>query len=527
MTATPTREAAANGLFPCLLAIGLPLVAGLVLGGDSSWDLRNYHLYDAHAWWTGRDASDIAAAQQQTWHNPTLDLPLYLLVRAGATARALTLWLVLPAMLLLWSLSRLHARLSDAPPTRWAQLALAVLALSGAGVGGTLGLSSNDVFVAAGLLLALSLSIDAQDGATLRNWALAGLVAGMTAGLKLSAAYACIALACTVLPSAGWATRGRRLAALAAGGALGASLSYGWWGWHLQAVHGNPFFPYFNDIFRSDAAMAVSHADLRFRPPTAFDAALAPFRLLRGSTLFSELRMRDPRLLLGIAGFAWLAVRTGASRPGVRTRMQAMFLFAAVGTITWAAQSGIYRYATPLEAVGALAVVLVAQRARRWQAGVLLLVVFLVSADTRRPHWGRAAASAPLDTMQAPPLGAGALVVTATGDPLAYLGLGLPADVPLVALGNNFMQPARCTTLQQRASGRVLRQHGPLWLLEDPAGDIAGARSLLAADYGLAAGACVPFTNPLAPARLCRLARTGPARAPCLLSDGTRSDARR
>jgi hypothetical protein len=45
------------------LAIGLPLLAMAHLGLDSNWDLRNYHLYNPHAWLTGRMAIDIAPAQ--------------------------------------------------------------------------------------------------------------------------------------------------------------------------------------------------------------------------------------------------------------------------------------------------------------------------------------------------------------------------------------------------------------------------------------------------------------------------------
>jgi hypothetical protein len=203
-----------------------------------------------------------------------------------------------------------------------------------------------------------------------------------------------------------------------------------------------------------------------------------------------------------------------------------MLLFVVAGTAAWVAQSGIYRYATTLESLGALAVVLVAQRARYRPALVLLGLALLVSADSRRPHWGRTAGDGALQAMRAPPLGVGAMVVTATGDPLAYLALGLPRDVPLVGLGNNFMQPASCTALQQRASAALLAHQGPLWLLEDSTGPVAGARALLAESYGLAANACTTFANPLAPARVCRLSRSGPPRAPCLVSGETRTGSR-
>ena len=69
------------------LAALLPITAMLLLGFDANWDLKNYHLYNVHAWFTGRMATDIAPAQLQSWHNPLLDVPLYLIVTSGLPAR--------------------------------------------------------------------------------------------------------------------------------------------------------------------------------------------------------------------------------------------------------------------------------------------------------------------------------------------------------------------------------------------------------------------------------------------------------
>ena len=69
------------------LAVLPVLAAVLALGNDASWDTRNYHLYDPHALLHGRAAIDIAAAQLQGYHNPLLDLPMYLLASADAPPR--------------------------------------------------------------------------------------------------------------------------------------------------------------------------------------------------------------------------------------------------------------------------------------------------------------------------------------------------------------------------------------------------------------------------------------------------------
>ena len=46
---------------------------------DNNWDLRNYHLYNAFAWLDGRVSRDLFAAGYQSYFNPLLDLPYYVL----------------------------------------------------------------------------------------------------------------------------------------------------------------------------------------------------------------------------------------------------------------------------------------------------------------------------------------------------------------------------------------------------------------------------------------------------------------
>src|SRR5678815_4736525 len=62
--------------YAVLTAFGLLAV---LLGQTNSWDLRNYHLYDGWAFWTGRGDRDFAVAQLQTYFNPLLATFTYLL----------------------------------------------------------------------------------------------------------------------------------------------------------------------------------------------------------------------------------------------------------------------------------------------------------------------------------------------------------------------------------------------------------------------------------------------------------------
>ena len=109
MAETATRIAIGERLWRIALALLPALALVLLRGVDTNWDLRNYHLYDPHAWWTGRMAIDIAPAQLQTWHNPLLDLPLYLIVQSGWDLRWASAWLTLPFAIAIYLLLGLQA----------------------------------------------------------------------------------------------------------------------------------------------------------------------------------------------------------------------------------------------------------------------------------------------------------------------------------------------------------------------------------------------------------------------------------
>src|SRR5213595_3088398 len=67
---------------PLIAALIVPVLFGLLslmLGQDDNWDLKNYHLYNAYALLHDRIGFDMAPAQWQSYFNPALDVPYYLL----------------------------------------------------------------------------------------------------------------------------------------------------------------------------------------------------------------------------------------------------------------------------------------------------------------------------------------------------------------------------------------------------------------------------------------------------------------
>ena len=74
-------------LIGCLAAGAVALFLGFAL----EWDLLNYHLYNPHALLHGRHAIDLAPAQMQTFLNPVLHVPGYLLFTYWHSAAAVFL----------------------------------------------------------------------------------------------------------------------------------------------------------------------------------------------------------------------------------------------------------------------------------------------------------------------------------------------------------------------------------------------------------------------------------------------------
>ncbi|MBC7656338.1 MAG: hypothetical protein H7147_04085 [Frankiaceae bacterium] len=159
---------------------------------------------------------------------------------------------------------------------------------------------------------------------------------------------------------------------------------------------------------------------------------------------------------------------------------------------------------------------LLLQKLPRGQNIALLIALLVVSADTKRPNWGRMRSTAPLAGIVAVNIPGNSVVVIASGEPLAYMALALPGDVPIIAVANNLMTPGQCTQLQQRARARLLAHEGPSWSLSTDAANDKQAQPILRGNYGLVPdGACLEADSSIGKALLCPYRR---AATPTLLS---------
>jgi hypothetical protein len=490
-----------------LVSAVLTLVLGS-LGQDANWDLLNYHIYNPAAWLDGRLDSDIAPAQRQSWHNPLADLPLWWLIRAGAGGALVTAWLALPALIaLVFALMLLDAWLPTAT-SAVRSVATLLLATGGAAAVATLGTTFNDWIIAAGVMPALWWVVVSQARrGVLATWLPAGLLVGAVTGLKLTGAPYCAGLAAAALVAGPLRAAPARLMALALGGLLGAAATLGFWSWELWQRFGNPVMPYFNDLFGSTEVAALPFSDLRFRPNTVSEVLSGPVRLLRASQQFSELPLRDPRLLLGLLALAALPGAcwrraTESCQSGPATRLLAAFFVTSLALWLWL--YGIYRYTVPLELLAMLFVVgaLSLRLSRHWLWLALIAVVLVVNRATIRPDWGRQPFRTPMVEVDWPPLPPDSLLVICSADPVAFALPFAPRGLDALSLCNNLRRPSSCDDAQRRASRRINGHTGPLLLLDGP--DPARNEDLHA--LGLRReGECEPLPNSLSRLQLCTL----------------------
>jgi len=511
-------------LFPLGIVALLALCAAHT-PSDADWDLRNYHVYNAHALITGRFWTDIAPAQLQTFYVPFMDIALGAIRdRLDATPVLRNVVLSLPQGIAAALAFVLTLRIVPTALPGRRLLALLATLFSAAGAAGlpTLASAMSDMlpgaFMLGGLLLLTGETPGASPAGATRSATLAGLAFGVAAGLKLTCMPYCLAAGAALLavpprPPA------KRLALLAAFGLAGiavAAVIGGPWWLTMYRHFGNPVLPYLNQVFGSPFVPLRSFTDTRFLPRDLGMALAYPFYwATHARALVSELPVRDPRFAVAYIALGAIAVQTfrrrsTAMRDGRVVPMLAVFF--AVTFVLWEMQFSVLRYLATLELLTG-AMVLAALRPLLERPGIRLPVVLgfatlcvAVQAMTIYPDWGRMQGVLPMRASLPTPVEPDAVVVLLDGAPMAYLSDLLPRSARLVGANNNLVQPGSSGLLAQWAAMAIRNQAGPLYGLEDPT-EAPGAADQALAYYGLRRGRCAPVQSNLDnnAVHLCRL----------------------
>jgi hypothetical protein len=475
------------------LWLGIGAMLSLKLKQDGLWDTKNYHIYNVWAWLVGRHGRDIAAASLQSYFNPLPDLPYFVLATGPLDhwprllAALQGLWFGALGYLILRISFRLAQFQGRKPGS--ADVIATIIGVSGTMAVSQAGSTTNEIMLAWLVLLGFYLLMPLFQRETTarlyRSAALAGLFCGLAAGLKPTAIVyppaLCLALLCAPRSAE------KRLALAAAFTILviiGFLASYGWWGWHLYQLTGNPVFPMFNQLFHSDLIPPVGNTDHRFLPRDIAQWLFYPFFWLRNrADIVNEPAFSDPRYALAMLSLLLLPFATllkGRRTRGVGVEplhpvVWLVIVFTVVSYVLWLVLFSILRYAIPIEALTGILMLIAVQAILSHAPNkpavtsrhklVLLLLLVLAAATTHYPKWGRVPFGAQAFQVNPGNVPSNSLVLLG-GIPSAYIAPFFANAQKLDFIGLNwFVQSSHGYRLWNNIQQRISAQQGPIYIV--------------------------------------------------------------
>jgi hypothetical protein len=463
----------------------------LWLGQDMSWDLRNYHFYNPYAFLTGRMGHDIAVSHVATYYNPLMYLPFYFAVTSLPPKAVGFLLGFIPGfnVFFLYGIARQVIDLGRPDKTAWFCLATALVAMLGTNNLAEIGTTFGDNIQSLPVLAAVWLIVRFRERlcASVRSgWpvaAAAGLLAGAALGLKLPFAIYCVGLcvACFGLPAPFW----RRFALAFIFGLsvlAGTALTGGFWLMEMWQRFQNPFFPYFNELFKSPWGAIGDYRDMRFIPRNLAMWLLFPLWFNVDPTQVGEVGFRDLRfpvlyllLLALLVGVVWRRLkpsRTADINGGTSSVMTPfLVIFMVTSFVLWMKMFAVYRYAVVCEFLVPLTIFLVLgalfrDPRRQLRAALVCLVFLVVTLDPG--HWGRRAWTSDYFDVHLPEIAKPrSTIVLVTGhDPIAYMIPFFPPQVRFLRIQGYMTGPSPSPNETDRLMMRTLSEHsGPVLIL--------------------------------------------------------------
>lgn len=353
----------------------LALAVSFALGKDMTWDTLDYHLYAGFSALHDRFGPDYFAAGVQSYFNPYLYVPFYLLATSRLSALAAASILAVLQSGILWltyETALLAAPETDCRSRVAAGICATLLALGNPILINLLGASSVDVITAELVLAGWLLLLRAVRSPGGHEVGFAGLLLGAVSALKLTnSVHALSAGAVLLLVPVGWRGKLRHAVCFGVAMAAGFVLVALPWSLRLEQHFGNPLFPLLNGVFRSPHFSLARMQDQRFVPDSLRDALWRPFAIAAPVKMVDdEYAAPDVRyaLLVALAGMAallWCRRRfrpreEPAAAPGGVSSFRVLAALACgflVDWMIWLTISGNGRYFIPMACIAGILVV--------------------------------------------------------------------------------------------------------------------------------------------------------------------------
>jgi len=500
-----------------IASITICTLSGLLavcLGMDRFWDFRNYHLYAPYAFLHERLLFDVAPGQRQGYLDPVPNfLPYVLLFSSLNNFPRLVVFLLgaihgLNAVLL----ARIASQVLNFASSR-VRIALTMAALtigfSGAQVIGILGTTMTDLIVSIFALWSLSEALVAtcNSRGLFLPAVLSGGLIGVAIGLKLTAIFHGPGVGLIFIILAVQQRNARPVVWFVIAAIVGFVVSAGYHMsvmWHLFR---NPFFPLFNDIFKSPFYDPVALVDDRFLPRNFLQYLAYPFYwAIDGGGLTVELSFRDPRGALTYLSVAVVLIATllrirqwKSDQPGL-TPLLAVCVFVAVSYIGWVCIFGIYRYFICIEmlsgivVVGTLARVLTNSAPKQLFASVAVAALALGATKFFPLERYTTAYGQKYIEVEVPSLPKNSVVVALGGEPVSYIVPFAEPSIRFVSIDNNMLKIDQNSGLTKILRSVLADQDAKKFLLKSPGAPPPQVeQDLKYLDLKLTGGNCLPI----------------------------------
>ena len=397
-----------HNLIMATLFVLIGIIVSLCLRYEIIIDLYNYHYFVPWAFLHHRTFTDIALAAENSYHNPLIDIPIYLLVKYFNHQP----WVYYTYFGVFWGLLifvfyKICRNILQ--PSQKAELFLAlIIAMTGFATLSQIGTSSQEVILALGTMTTLywlhkEIFITAKERPLVIS--AAGFLLGAMFGFKYTAVTYCLGAGFTLILFFKHLQHPiKTVFYFALGGILGFLCIDGFWMWRLYQEFGNPLFPYLNNIFKSDYidAKMFSYNSVLYKK-SFLDYLIFPYLVSfnQENRIAAEAFYRDPRfaigyslLLIAAISYLWSLITPKKRQLNVGTLFLVVFAF--VSYVVWLFILPIMRYAIPIELLIAILGVMYfftlkpksAIGFALWcSAGLIML--FTLFAGLPYPNWGQ------------------------------------------------------------------------------------------------------------------------------------------
>lgn len=265
-----------------LLLLAFLMISGILtlsLGQDKSIELQLYHYFNVHSFLTHRMSQDIVPCGIQSYFNPILDIPYYLLSKYLNNYPRIFVFLqgfwggIL--MFLIYKITDFIFKKPGIEKTFFILFSI-IVGTSGWVYILELGTCLDDLQVSIFSLLTLYILLKTifKPASKKRTSLifLAGLSLGIGVGLKLTICIFATAFLLTLLfLYKKISSPIKTIFYFLLGCSIGFLIIDGHWLYTVYSQFKNPVFPFLNNFFKSEYTMTSNYIDSRFRPQTLFE----------------------------------------------------------------------------------------------------------------------------------------------------------------------------------------------------------------------------------------------------------------